>query len=36
MTRRRWPPQLVQTQHDFLRDVVHSVGESLGASRDEK
>ncbi len=28
--------KLVQTQYDFLRDVVHSVGESLGASRDEK
>jgi len=28
--------KLVQTQYDFLRNVVHGAGESLGASRDEK
>lgn len=28
--------KLVQTQYDFLRNVVQSAGESLGASRDEK
>jgi len=28
--------KLVQTQYDFLRNFVHGVGESLGATRDEK
>jgi hypothetical protein len=28
--------RLVATQYDFLRKVVHSAGESLGASSDEK
>ncbi len=28
--------RLVQVQYDFVRNVVHSVGESLGASRDKK
>jgi hypothetical protein len=28
--------RLVATQYDFLRKVVHSAGESLGASSEEK
>jgi hypothetical protein len=28
--------QLVKTQYDFLRDVVHSAGKALGASGEKK